>query len=139
VITIRLLGVPTIQRDDRYQWVHAHVLDTMISMALDRDSNEFAGALIRTLATLAVRCDMRELTVRAHLHRHRAGDRAALTAARLIAQDIDNLFWATSCGLSRGGGSCGTTHQAVNCTRAISLQKGANISRRMRLCSTSWS
>ena len=49
---------------DRYQWVHAHVLDTMISSALDRGSNEFAGALIRTLATLAARCDMRELIVR---------------------------------------------------------------------------
>ena len=49
---------------DRHQWLHAHVLDTMISSALDRGSNEFAGALIRTLATLAARCDMRELIVR---------------------------------------------------------------------------
>jgi hypothetical protein len=70
--------------------VHAHVLDTMISTALDRGSNELAGALIRTLATLAARCDMRELTVRAHLHRYRTGDRAALSSARLLAQDIDN-------------------------------------------------
>ena len=75
---------------DRYQWVHAHVLDTMISSALDRGSNDFAGALIRTLAALAARCDMRELIVRAHLHRHRTGNRAALTSARLLAQDIDN-------------------------------------------------
>ena len=75
---------------DRYQWVHAHVLDTMISTALDRGSNELAGALIRTLATLAARCDMRELIVRTHLHRYRTGDRAALSSARLLAQDIDN-------------------------------------------------
>jgi len=75
---------------DRYQWVHAHVLDTMISTAINRGSNELAGALIRTLATLAARCDMRELIVRAQLHRYRTGDRAALTSARLLAQDIDN-------------------------------------------------
>jgi hypothetical protein len=75
---------------DRYQWVHAHVLDTMISTALERGSNELAGALIRTLATLAARCDMRELIVRAQLHRYRSGDRAALTSARLLAEDIDN-------------------------------------------------
>jgi hypothetical protein len=75
---------------DRYQWVHAHVLDTMITSALERGSDELAAALIGTLATLAARCDMRELIVRAHLHRYRTGDQAALISARLLAQDIDN-------------------------------------------------
>ena len=75
---------------DRYQWVHAHVLDTMITSALERGSDELAAALIGTLATLAARCDMRELIVRAHLHRYRTGDQAALMSARLLAQDIDN-------------------------------------------------
>ena len=42
------------------------------------------------LASLAARCDMRELVVRAQLHRGRLGDATALAAARLLAADIDN-------------------------------------------------
>jgi hypothetical protein len=33
---------------------------------------------------------MRELVVRAHLHRSRPGDRSALATARLLAASIDN-------------------------------------------------
>jgi hypothetical protein len=33
---------------------------------------------------------MRELVVRAQLHRHRLGDGSALAAARMLAADIDN-------------------------------------------------
>jgi hypothetical protein len=75
---------------DRYQWVHAHVLDTMIGTAIDRGDRDRAGPVISTLATLAARCDMRELVVRAHLHRSRLGDRAALGCARLLGAEIDN-------------------------------------------------
>jgi DNA-binding SARP family transcriptional activator len=75
---------------DRYQWVHAHVLDTMITTAIDRDDRDRAGPLVGSLSTLAARCDMRELVVRAHLHRSRLGDRAALESARLLAAEIDN-------------------------------------------------
>ena len=75
---------------DRYQWVHAHVLDTMITTALARDDHDRAGPLVATLATLAARCDMRELVVRAHLHRSRLGDRTALASARLLGAGIDN-------------------------------------------------
>jgi tetratricopeptide (TPR) repeat protein len=75
---------------DRYQWVHAHVLDTMIATALERDEPGRAGPLVATLATLAARCDMREFVVRAHLHRSRLGDSSALASARLLSTDIDN-------------------------------------------------
>ena len=75
---------------DRYQWVHAHALDATISAALDRHDEATAEPLISTLATLAARSDMRELVVRAHLHRARLGDRDALSSARLLAKDIDN-------------------------------------------------
>jgi DNA-binding SARP family transcriptional activator len=75
---------------DRYQWVHAHVLDTMITNALARNDEERARPLVATLASLAARCDMRELVVRAHLHRSRLGDPAALATARLIGEEIDN-------------------------------------------------
>jgi hypothetical protein len=39
---------------------------------------------------LAARCDMRELVVRAHVHRYRLGEKTALASARLLGADIDN-------------------------------------------------
>jgi DNA-binding SARP family transcriptional activator len=78
------------QVSDRYQWVHAYVLDAMIGAALDQGDQTRASRLVDVLVTLAARCDLRELVVRAHVHRHRLGDAAALPAARLLATDIDN-------------------------------------------------
>ena len=75
---------------DRYQWVHAHVLDTMITAALEREDETGATPFVHRLATLAARCDMRELVVRAHLHRSRLGDPSALVTARSLGADIDN-------------------------------------------------
>jgi hypothetical protein len=42
------------------------------------------------LLSLAARCELRELVVRAHLHRWRLGDDGALASARLLARDLDN-------------------------------------------------
>ncbi|MEV0583642.1 BTAD domain-containing putative transcriptional regulator [Nonomuraea sp. NPDC050310] len=75
---------------DRYQWIHAHVLDTAITAALGRDEHERARPLARALAALAARCDMRELVVRAHLHHWRLGEGRALASARLFAAGVDN-------------------------------------------------
>src|SRR5262249_50746374 len=75
---------------DRYQWVHAHVLDTLAENLLDRGESQRAEAVVASLARLAARCDMRELVVRSHVHRHRLGDRSALAAAHVLADDIDN-------------------------------------------------
>jgi DNA-binding SARP family transcriptional activator len=75
---------------DRYQWVHAHALDAMITVALENDEPDRAAPLVTTLETLAARCDMRELVVRAHVHRARTGDRRAIASARLLGADIDN-------------------------------------------------
>lgn len=75
---------------DRYQWMHAHVLDAAVGTALDHGEPERAGPLLGALSALAARCDMRELVVRAHLHRHRLGDPTALAAARMLAADVDN-------------------------------------------------
>lgn len=75
---------------DRYQWVRGYVLDAMVGAALDRGEPERAAPLVETLASLAARCDMRELLVRAHLHRSRLGDPTALASARLLAADLDN-------------------------------------------------
>jgi len=75
---------------DRYQWVHAYVLDGMIATALDHDDRTGATRLVEALASLAARSDMRELVVRAHVHRSRLGDPTALASARLLASGIDN-------------------------------------------------
>ena len=78
---------------DRYQWVHGYVLDALVTAALARGTDrdiERAKPLVDALWALASRCDLRELVVRAHLHRHHLGDPHALAAARLQAADIDN-------------------------------------------------
>jgi DNA-binding SARP family transcriptional activator len=75
---------------DRYQWVHAHVLDAAIGAALDRDDDVRARPLVAQLAALSARCDMRELMVRARLHQARLGDQQAGPAARLLGAGIDN-------------------------------------------------
>jgi hypothetical protein len=75
---------------DRYQWVHAHVLDTVITVLLDRGEQAEAAPAIDGLSRLAARCEMPELTVRAYVHRHHTGDPAALQSAQLLAKDIDN-------------------------------------------------
>lgn len=75
---------------DRYQWVHAYVLDAVISTALDHDDQDRARPLVASLASLAARCDMGELVVRAHVHRSRLGDQTALASARLLGAHIDN-------------------------------------------------
>jgi DNA-binding SARP family transcriptional activator len=75
---------------DRYQWIHAHVLDTTAALALDADQPERARDAVTALTGLAARCDLRELLVRAHLHRHRLGDEDAMPIARLLAVDVDN-------------------------------------------------
>jgi hypothetical protein len=75
---------------DRYQWVHAHVLDTAITEALDHDSHNAVRPLLAHLTALAARCDLRELVVRAELHRVRLGDATALASARLLSANIDN-------------------------------------------------
>ena len=75
---------------DRYQWVSAHVLDAVVGAALDREDLDEGARLADALASLAARGDMRELVVRAHLHRSRLGDSSALASARLLADGIDN-------------------------------------------------
>ena len=49
-----------------------------------------ARRLATDLESLAARCGLREHVVRAHLHRYRLGESSALSAARMLAADIDN-------------------------------------------------
>ena len=70
-----------------YQWMHGWVLDAMCTVAAEDDR---AAGWIDELASLAARTGMRELVVRAYLHRAGRGDRSALDAARLLGADIAN-------------------------------------------------
>jgi DNA-binding SARP family transcriptional activator len=75
---------------DRYQWMNGYVLDAAITVALDRGDTDLARPLATTLSSLAGRGGLRELVVRAHLHRYRLGDSSALATARLLGARIDN-------------------------------------------------
>jgi len=70
-----------------YQWIHGWVLDGMCSFG-HRD--ERVGGWIDELESLASRTGMRELLLRAYLHRARRGDTRAQEAARLLDAEIDN-------------------------------------------------
>jgi DNA-binding SARP family transcriptional activator len=74
---------------DAYTWVHAHVLDGCATLAVASDDRD-AGATVDRLAALAERCGLRELIVRAHVHRARLGDPASMETARVLASEIDN-------------------------------------------------
>jgi hypothetical protein len=74
---------------DPYQWVHAHILDALAGLAIDT-ADPGADAVIEALARLAARSGMRELVVRAHIHRARLGDASAGETAGLLASEIDN-------------------------------------------------
>ncbi|MEU4620677.1 BTAD domain-containing putative transcriptional regulator [Actinoplanes sp. NPDC023801] len=80
----------SVRVSDRYQWVRGYVLDAAAATAIQLGDPGRARPLVGTLAELAARCDMRELTVRAQLHRFRLGDRGALAGARLLGAGIDN-------------------------------------------------
>jgi DNA-binding SARP family transcriptional activator/Tfp pilus assembly protein PilF len=70
-----------------YQWAHGWLLDAACDVGGD---HERAPAWIAALESLAARTGMRELAVRAYLHRGRRGDAGAREAGRLLAVDIVN-------------------------------------------------
>jgi tetratricopeptide (TPR) repeat protein len=74
---------------DPYVWVHAHCLDALAGLAVSCQAGD-AAALVAELERIAARSGMRELIVRASLHRAALGDRAGLEAARPLAEAIDS-------------------------------------------------
>jgi DNA-binding SARP family transcriptional activator len=72
-----------------YLWPHARLLDAACAVALVRDPPA-SVALTDRLAEVAGRGNMRDLLVRAHLHRARAGSRTSLATARALATEIDD-------------------------------------------------
>jgi DNA-binding SARP family transcriptional activator len=74
---------------DPYVWMHAYCLDALAAVAIDDDAPD-ARECVTALERLAARGDMRELVVRAALHRASLGDRTGLAAARRLGESIDN-------------------------------------------------
>jgi DNA-binding SARP family transcriptional activator len=74
---------------DHYVWMHAWCLEALAGVEI-ADSAPDARETVARLETLAARGDMRELVVRAALHRARLGDRGGLEPVRLLGESIDN-------------------------------------------------
>jgi hypothetical protein len=74
---------------DPYVWIHAYCLEALVAVAIADGAPDAAEHLER-LERIAARGDLRELVVRAALHRARLGDPAAAETARLLGEAIDN-------------------------------------------------
>ena len=74
---------------DPYVWVHAYCLDALAGVEIAVGAPE-ARERVARLDQVAGRGDMRELVVRAALHRARLGDPGGVPTARLLSEAIDN-------------------------------------------------
>lgn len=73
-----------------YLWPHARLLDLACSVAVHAGGAATAQPMMDRLTELAGRASMRDLLVRAYLHRARTGSRQALAAARALAAEVDD-------------------------------------------------
>jgi DNA-binding SARP family transcriptional activator len=74
---------------DPYEWVHAYALDSSAGLAVESGADD-AAAIVDQLAELSERCGLRDMVVRAQVHRDRLGVSGSLDSARLLAAEIDN-------------------------------------------------
>lgn len=74
---------------DSWLWVEAYALEALCRVAV-ASGVPTAPQWIGELEAVAGRAGMRELLVRATLHRARLGHAGALDAARMLAAGIDN-------------------------------------------------
>lgn len=74
---------------DGYLWAKAYALESVCRLAIAQKMPE-ATVWLGELQTLAARGGMRELTVRALMHRAALGDLASAQAAQMLAREIDN-------------------------------------------------
>lgn len=75
---------------DAYAWVTAYCLDALVAQAIGQLDQAGVETVLGELEMIAARGDMRELLVRAAMHRARLGDGAALDAMRPLAEAIAN-------------------------------------------------
>jgi tetratricopeptide (TPR) repeat protein len=74
---------------DGYLWAKAYALEALCGLAIAQKMPE-ATLWVHELQNLAARSGMRELTVRALLHRATLGDLSSAVAARLLSGEIDS-------------------------------------------------
>ncbi len=74
---------------DAYLWGKGYALDVLCGLAVARRMPEAAG-WIAELQALAARSGMRELVVRAHVHRCALEPGSSMATARLLAREVDN-------------------------------------------------
>ena len=86
---LRDATVRAVRVADPYVWVHAYCLEALAAVAI-ADAAPDARDVVAELERLAARGDMRELIVRAALHRARLGDPGGVAPARLLGEAIDN-------------------------------------------------
>ena len=86
---LRDAAVRAVRVADPYVWMHAYCLEALADVAI-ADAAPDAAACVARLERLAARGDMRELVVRAALHRARLGDPSGVESARLLGEAIDN-------------------------------------------------
>ena len=80
-----------------------YALDALCSVAIEHGARN-AARWVTDLESLAARTGMRELLAGAYLHRCRLGDHAALVAATLLVDEIDNPALQKQWGTSRPPG-----------------------------------
>ena len=86
---LRDAAVRAVRVADPYVWMHAYCLEALAEVAI-ADAAPDARECVAQLERLAARGDMRELIVRAALHRARLGDPSGLESARLLGEAIEN-------------------------------------------------
>jgi len=91
---------------DAYLWGKGYALDILCGLAVAQAMPQ-ALAWTTELHKLAARSGMRELTVRAYLHRAALGDSASGDAARLLASQIDNPALHAMVAIARDGDASG--------------------------------
>ena len=77
------------RKRDTHLWVRAYVLDALCAVAVAA-RHPTAGAWVTDLTSLTGRSGMRELSVRAYLHRRDLGDASAVDAARVLSVGVEN-------------------------------------------------
>ena len=87
---LRDAAVRAVRVADPYLWMHAYCLDALAGLLIAEAAPD-AGTCVAQLETLAARGDMRELVVRAALHRARLGDTSGIESARVLGEAIEQF------------------------------------------------
>jgi DNA-binding SARP family transcriptional activator len=74
---------------DTHLWLRAYVLDALCAVAVNV-RHPTAARWVTDLASLTGRSGMRELSVRAYLHRRDLGDESAIEAAGVLSVGVEN-------------------------------------------------